>query len=408
MMKFEIKKVFCRTSARIALLLLFAVLGVTCFLAMDVPYINENGDREGGPSAIAKLKAAQQEWSGELDEKKIRRVIWENRRIRESREAQADNARMNDIAYSRGQGIREIRYLLNCSYADGFQEYDYYRADSLTEENAASFYTNRVKLLADWLDVDAKDQFSTAEKEFLLRKYEGLDTPFSIDYMKGWAQLFEFAPTIVMATCLILGYLVGGIFSNEFMWRSDAIFFSARNGRNQATEAKIKAGICMVTVIYWAVLLLYTAAILLYLGGEGWACPVQADRSGWKCIYYITVLEKYLLIAAGGYIGCMFISALSMLVSVKTRSTVVAVLVPFILLFIPSFLANFNSPAVARLLGLLPDQLLQIGTVLNMFNLCSVGEKVTGVVPVLMGLYTVLAVVILPVIYREYAGKEAG
>ena len=86
----------------------------------------------------------------------------------------------------------------------------------------------------------------------------------------------------------------------------------------------------------------------------------------------------------------------------------VAVLVPFILLFIPSFLANFNSPAVARLLGLLPDQLLQIGTVLNMFNLCSVGEKVTGVVPVLMGLYTVLAVVILPVIYREYAGKEVG
>ena len=79
-MKFEIKKVFCRTSARIALLLLFAVLGVTCFLAMDVPYINENGDRESGLAAIAKLKAAQQEWSGELDEEQLRRVIRENRR----------------------------------------------------------------------------------------------------------------------------------------------------------------------------------------------------------------------------------------------------------------------------------------------------------------------------------------
>lgn len=50
MVKFEIKKVFCRTSARIALLLLLAVLGVTCFLAMDVSYINENGDRESGSS----------------------------------------------------------------------------------------------------------------------------------------------------------------------------------------------------------------------------------------------------------------------------------------------------------------------------------------------------------------------
>lgn len=97
-----------------------------------------------------------------------------------------------------------------------------------------------------------------------------------------------------------------------------------------------------------------------------------------------------------------------MLVSAKTRSTVVAVLVPFILIFIPSFLANINSPAVARLLGLLPDQLLQTGTALGMFNLYSLGDKVTGAVPMLLGLYTVLAVVIQPVIYREYAGKEAG
>ena len=77
----------------------------------------------------------------------------------------------------------------------------------------------------------------------------------------------------MMVTILILGYLVGGIFSNEFMWRSDAIFFSARNGRDQATAAKIKAGICMVTVIYWAVLLVYTAAVLLYLGGGGLGLP---------------------------------------------------------------------------------------------------------------------------------------
>ena len=48
MVKFEIKKVFCRTSVRIALLLLLAVLGVTCFLTIDVSYINENGDRESG------------------------------------------------------------------------------------------------------------------------------------------------------------------------------------------------------------------------------------------------------------------------------------------------------------------------------------------------------------------------
>ena len=408
MMKYEIKKVFSRTGGRVALLLLLAVLGITCFAALDVSYVNENGETETGPSAIVKLKAAQKEWTGELDEETIRQVIRKNRQIRESPEAKADNIHLNQIAYSRGQGIREIRDLLNCSYGEGFQEYDYYRADSLTEEDAGSFYTNRTALLADWLDTDAKEQFSGAEKAFLLAQYEELETPFSYDYMKGWTQLFQLAPTVIMVITLVLGYLVGGIFSNEFLWRSYAIFFSTLHGRSKATAAKIRAGFCIVTVVYWAAVLLYTAVLLLCLGADGWSCPVQADWVSWKCFYHISVLGKYLLIVSGGYIGCLFISFLSMLVSAKTRSTVIAVTVPFVLIFVPSFLANIHSPAVSRILGLLPDQLLQVGTALNLFSLYFIGGKTVGSVPVLLVLYAVLTAVLLPVLYREYMGKEIG
>lgn len=408
MMKYEIKKVFSRTSGRIALVLLLVALGITCFVAMDVSYVSESGEHETGPAAIAKLKAAQKEWAGELDEEAIRKVIRKNRQIRESPEAKADNLQLNEIAYSRGQGIMEIRNLLNCSYGEGFQEYDYYRADSLAEEDADSFYTNRTALLADWLDTDAKEQFSGAEKEFLLAQYEGLKTPFSYDYMKGWTQLFQLVPTVIMVTMLVLGYLVGGIFSNEFLWRSDAIFFSTLHGRNKAAAAKIRAGFCIVTVIYWAAVLLYTAVLLLCLGADGWACPVQADWRSWKCFYNISILEKYLLIISGGYIGCLFMSFLSMLVSAKTRSTVIAVTVPFVLIFIPSFLSNIQSPAVSKILGILPDQLLQTGTALNVFSLYSLGGKVMGEVPVLLVLYGVLTAVLLPVLYREYMGKEIG
>ncbi len=225
MMYYELKKVFSRTGSQIALFLLLA-----CFFAMDVSYVNKNGDTEHGFAAVSKLKEDRKQWSGALDEEKIRRVILENRRIRESPEAQADNIKKNDIAYSRGQGFQEIRELLNCSYADAFRDYDYFRADSLTEEDAPDFYTNRTRLLKEWLDGDAKDQFSDAEKEYLLEQYEQIGTPFYYDYMKGWTQLFEFAPTIITVTMLILGYLVGGIFSSEFRWRSDAIFFSSVNG----------------------------------------------------------------------------------------------------------------------------------------------------------------------------------
>ncbi len=406
MLKFELKKVFARTSNKIALLILLGVMGVTCYFAMGVSWVDENGETHRGPAAVAQLRAMQKEWAGYLDEEAIRRVIEENQRIQSMPEAQSDNLRDSEISYSRGQGLLEIRNLLNSSFASGFREHDYYRMDSLTPEDAPDFYTNRVRLLREWLAEEAKDQFSEEEKAFLVKRYESLETPFYYDYAKGWAQMFEFSPTIVMLTMLVLGYLVAGIFSSEFTWKSDAIFFTSLYGRNRAVQAKIKAGFCLVTGIYFAVFLLYSGIVLAYFGADGWNLAVQADRGGWKCFYHIAIWQKYLLIAAGGYVGCLFISFLCMLVSARTRSAVVAVMVPFVLIFLPSFLANISGATAQKIIGLLPDQLLQTGTTLNLFNLYSVGGKILGAVPILLALYSLLTVILWPVIYREYRHQQ--
>lgn len=402
MMKYEIKKVFSKTGSKIALIVLFIVMGITCFFALDVFYVDEEGDSRRGLTAVAELREAQKEWAGCLDEEKIREVIVENHRIRNTPEALSQNVRERDIAYGWMQGISEIRDLLNCSYAKGFREYDYYRADSLTEDVAVSFYENRSKLLREWLEDEAKDQYSEEEKAYLIRQYEKLEVPFYYDYTAGWQQLFEFSPTIIMLTMLIAGYLVAGIFSNEFAWKADAVFFSSFYGRNKAVSSKIKAGFGIVTMIYFASFLLYTGIVLLYLGVDGWNLSVQSSWTAWKCFYNITNWQKYLLIGLGGYVGCLFISFLSMLISAKTRSTVLAVMTPVILIFIPSFISNIDSPAVNKIIGLLPDQLLQIQMALVYFNLYSVGGMVIGEVPVILVLYAVLTIVIVPVLYRIY------
>lgn len=406
MFGYELKKVFAKTSNRIALLLLLMILGVTCYFAMGVSWVDENGDTRRGPAAVAQLRAMQKEWAGYLDEETIRQVIRENQRINSMPEAKSDNLRDSEITYGRGQGIMEIRNLLNNSFANGFREYDYYRADSLTPEDAPDFYTNRIRLLQEWLTEEAQDQFSEAEKEFLINRYNSLETPLYYDYVKGWTQLFEYSPTVVMITMLVLGYLVAGIFSNEFTWKSDAIFYASFYGRDRAVRAKLKAGFCLVTGIYFAAFVLYSGIVLAYLGADGWNMAVQVDRSGWKCFYHITMWQKYLLIAAGGYIGCLFISFLCMLVSARTRSAVAAVMLPFVLIFLPSFLANIYSPVVQKIIGLLPDQLLQTGTALSLFNLYPILGKILGAVPIMLVLYTLLTVVQWPLIYREYRHKQ--
>lgn len=340
MTKYEIKKVFSKTSSKIAVILLFAAMGITLFFALDVSYVDEAGNSQNGPAAISKLKAAQKEWSGYLNEDKIRKVISENQRIQNTPEALSRNVTQNNIAYGWGQGIKEIRSLLNCAYAEEYREYDYYRADSLTVEDASDFYTNRIRLLKDWLESEAKDQFSDREKKYLVDQYNSLKIPLYYDYMAGWQQLFEFAPTIVMITMLILGYLVAGIFSNEYAWKSDAVFFSCTYGRDRAILSKIKAGFSIVTIIYFAVFLIYTGSVLLYLGTDGWNIPIQSSWTSWKCFYNITNLQKYFVICIGGYIGCLFLSFLSMLLSAKTKSGLLAVMVPAIAIFLPSFIST--------------------------------------------------------------------
>lgn len=88
-----------------------------------------------------------------------------------------------------------------------------------------------------------------------------------------------------------------------------------------------------------------------------------------------------------------------MLASARVRSAVPAVMVPFVLIFLPSFLGNLESAAVNKILGLLPDRLLQVGTALGYFDLYTLGGRVMGAVPILLVLYGIGAAAVLPVVY---------
>lgn len=61
MMRYEIKKVFVKTGSKIALVLLLAVMGITCFFATNVSYVDGEGNSRSGPAAVSKLRAAQKE-----------------------------------------------------------------------------------------------------------------------------------------------------------------------------------------------------------------------------------------------------------------------------------------------------------------------------------------------------------
>lgn len=407
MLRYELKKIFVKPSGKIALLLLAVLLGVACWFAADITFINEQGNLETGIGAMRKLRAVTKEWAGELTEERLAEVIAENARINALPGYWGDDGWATDIGYGWKQGIYDINAML-CHAFGKFREYDYRIVNSLTPEDAGQFYERRILQLKEWLSGNDGDSFSDKEKEFLIHRFEKLETPLYYDYMTGWDQLFEFAPTVIMITVLVLGFLSAGIFSGEFQLKADAVFFSSRHGRDKGSAAKLGAGLVMVTAIYWVMILLYSVIVLGYLGADGAGCPVQITGRGWKSFNNITILQEYLLIIFGGYLGVLFMLLLVMLVSAKTKSAVLAVIVPFLLLFVPNFLMNIPDGVINKICGLLPDQLLQMNMVLGYYNLYQIGGIVTGAAPILLAVYLPLTVILCPVIYQVYRKAEAG
>lgn len=78
----------------------------------------------------------------------------------------------------------------------------------------------------------------------------------------------------------------------------------------------------------------------------------------------------------------------------------------FYFVFLPSFLSGTSLPLLNKILGLLPDQMLQMNQVVKFFNLYEIGGKVFCAVPILIISYSILLLLIVPVIYFIYRRKE--
>ena len=410
MVRFELKKVLGSTGGKIATLAFVCVLLFSCWQSASgcdrVIWVNEQGDEEKGFVAAKKLHAAQDEWEGYLDEAHLAEIIRELNRIAATPEAQSKDYNQNDIAYGWKLGIRPVRYVLNKSYSDKLTDFNWYLADTLDPSVAGSFYSNRVKQVRNYLTENSADlQLSQKEQEYVINQFEKLKAPIYYDYMEGWSILLESMAYIMLLGTLLIGYLVSGIFSNEFRWHTDSVFYSTVHGRKMAVAAKIKAGFLLTTALYWGSVLILTAFTLAFYGVDGWNCAIQFDY--WKSIYNLNYLQTFLCYAVSGYLGTLFMAFLTMWVSAKTNSAVFAVTVPFILIFVPNFIENSSlETQCARVLGLLPDNLMDLTYNLRSLDVYDLGFTVSGAWPIQIVIYTALTTLLVPMMYRQFRKKQ--
>ena len=299
MLRYEIKKVFSKSKNRIAVIVLFVILAITSILTINrVEYVDENGNSSVGISAVRDLREAKNQWAGYLTEDTLSKALEENRTINSSKEALSDDITEQNKAYAKKQGIAGIMDVIIYAFSD-YRDYNYYVTDQISDDEVGTIYERRISTLKNWLE-SGEERFTQAEKDFMIQKYKKLKTPFYYEYMDGWAALLQNISTFILMLALVIGFLVSGIFSDEFQTKADSIFFSARFGRSRGISAKVGAGFCITTGFYLMFVFLYTFIVLFVLGADGASCPIQLDL--WRSVYNITFLQAYLFIVVGGYI----------------------------------------------------------------------------------------------------------
>ena len=222
MTRFELKKIFLKPVNKIVFIILAISLCVVSYFAIgDVDYVDENGEKSTGIAAASALQGKKNEWAGYITDDILRKVLEENEHIINSEEYLSTDMIEKEKAYSKKQGFSDIREMINQAFG-GFQDYNYYRADSVTQEEIRSFYDRRTDNLIEWLNSEEQEsRYSEQEKQFLISQYGKLETPFYYEYADGWAALLEYAPSIIMLAVLITVFLVSGIFSDEIQLKAD-------------------------------------------------------------------------------------------------------------------------------------------------------------------------------------------
>lgn len=401
MLLFEIRKVFSRFKNRLAVILILIILVITSILAVNkVEYVDKNGHSSVGITAAHNLRDVKNQWSGYITEDVLRKAVKDNKAVNSTDEANSKDIVEQNQAFSKKQGFSDISNLINDAFS-GWKDYNYYAIDNVSPDEAGNVYDRRISQLKNWL-ATGEETFSNAEKEYLINQYENLKTPFYYEYSDGWIVLLQDISTFILILALIIGFLVSGIFSDEFQTKADSIFFSTRLGRSKAVISKIVAGFLITTGFYVVFVFLYTLIVLSLLGFDGADCPIQMDL--WRSVYNITFLQAYLLIVAGGYIGTIFSAVLAMLFSAVTRSTATAVVIPFIILCAFPFLSRIIT--LPQICAFFPDQLMEVYLDIKEFDLVQIGGKVMSTASFIIPVYAVISLLLHPVLYTVYKKTE--
>lgn len=361
------------------------------FAIWSVNYVDESGTVHNGLTAPRKLTEVKSKYKGVLTSDVLEDVMQRDKAVRNK----YGNTIPDEVYAETGQEYSDIKDMI-VSILCYDKEFDYASVDSLDLNETGSIYNIREdnidRIINGYGDTEVR-------KKYIQGQYSKVPVPFEYAPAEAWKTMGLYATTYAMILLIVNSFLAAGIFSQEFRLQADPVFFSTKQGRRKGTKTKIAAGIIMATIVYWGAMLMLSAVSYGIMGVSGAKSPIQIEYS--YCLYAYTYMQTYMTILLAGYIGNILAAVTAMLVSARSRSAILAMCVPFMLFIVSPFIGRVIP--FKEFFNITPDQLMNVYNCIRLPLIYQFGGTAVMQIPMLITLYSCIAMIIIPFIYRIFS-----
>ena len=380
----ELKKLAKKRMNIIVIAVCLLLIGVLFYLPVSQYIVlDTDGNQVNGLSAIAMEKEYANTYAGKLTDEKIKTDIAAYQALFDDPanvSKDTEQKALTDSAYYKYFfPYSDYWKLINGNYvAPSTYDSTFSAITNMDLENGIDFYAARDEKINTLLNQEYVDwNFSNSEKAFWLDRVSSITTPYEYSYHAGWEMLLSCLELFVIG---IIGICicVSGTFCGEYKSGADSIILSSRYGKSKLITAKILAAFV-------------------------YSLPVQVLDT--ITPYNLSLMGATLLGVATLYLILIGMVAFTLLLSAKLKSSVPVLALIVLAIMLPMFLGVSETNGIwNRILALLPYNATQTVFSDEFFGYFDYpfGKVIFDVVIMRMIVYTIIALICIPFVRREW------
>ncbi|MBT2291994.1 ABC transporter permease [Paenibacillus albidus] len=402
--RFELRKIIKRKSFLLAVLILLVLLVFVTMINIFSERMPQAAERTAtGLGAIRLEKQYDLQHAGALDAKKIAGAIERYHNVRGNPDNMDPKSKViTDEAFAKYE-IKDflILNLIRTAFSP-LNEYNHYILDDLTPSDAVHFYDKRTEKVKEYLNMDyTYGNYSAQDKSYFLKLNEKISTPFKLNYKSGWENVLNNASGMILVISFVMCICIAPIFAGEYQSGADAVILSSRYGRSKLIYAKLKASILFTTGLYSLSILSYILITLGVYGWEGWNSNLQILSL--LAPFPMTVLEACLWTVVIGYLGCLMMMSITLVLSSRLKSPFPVMIWSIVILFGSMFIPySKSSRTMNHFIQLLPNKIMDGYDAITHYEVYHLFGHILPRHFVVVGVAFIVTVLLLPVAYRGF------